>query len=144
MSYISSMSTASSQLSSLSTLKGGEVNIQMDDATAVLIVAAGALTYFNLNIHHKSKDPLWANMDVLYLILAAAAVAALKKQLPKGSSSAAAGALAAYAASVTFKELHGKHLADVLGLAKSPEGEDRFDWAFAGVAAVAGAYMARR
>lgn len=140
MSYVSSMSTASSQLSSFSTLKGGEVNIQMDDATAVLVVAAGALAYFNIDL----KEKKWENMDVLYMILAAAAVSAMKQRLPKGSSSAAVGALAAYAASVTFKELHGEHLADVLGVAKDEEGEERFDWAMAALGGAVGAYLGRR
>lgn len=139
MSYVSSMSTASSQLSSLSTLRGGEVNIKMEDATAVLVVAAGALAYFNIDL----KEKKWENMDVLYMILAAAAVSAMKKSLPTGSPSAAAGALAAYAASVTFKEFHGEHLANVFGW-QSDEDEERFDWAFAALGGAIGAYLGRR
>lgn len=132
------MSTASSALSSLSTLKGGEVKVEMENSTAVMVAAGSVLAYYNVD--WKKKD--WTNKESLYMVIGMALVYGMRDRLPKGSASAAAGAVGAYAAAIAFKEMSGQHYAEYLGLTKSEKDAVYYDYGAAVAGAVAGMYMA--
>ena len=138
MSYVSSMSTASSALSSLSTLKGGEVKVEMENSTAVMVAAGSVLAYYNVD--WKKKD--WTNKESLYMVIGMALVYAMRDRLPKGSASAAAGAVSGYAAAMAIKHMTGKPMAEYFGFTKSKEVAVYFDYGAAVAGGVFGMYMA--